>query len=72
MSILTIEERTLLKSMDCRDKKQAIEVLDVLKMELPVRSELFLTAVSLAYKLENERVDYAFEMSGESAEDKNI
>ncbi len=41
-------------------------------MELPVRSELFLTAVSLAYKLENERVDYAFEMAGESAEDKAI
>ena len=47
MSVLTIEERTLLKSIDCRDKAQAVSILEEMKMLLPVRSELFLTSVSL-------------------------
>ena len=72
MSVLTIEERTLLKSLDCRDKAQAVSILEEMKMLLPVRSELFLTSVSLSYKLKNEHIDYALEMAGESAEDENI
>ena len=38
MSILTIEERTLLKLLDCRDKAQAVDVLEDFLPGLPVRS----------------------------------
>lgn len=65
MSILTIEERTLLKSLDCRDKAQAVSVLDDMLTLLPVRSEMFKTALTLFYKLKNLDVDYDFEMSAE-------
>ena len=41
LSILTIEERTLLRSLGCRDKTQAREVLHEIEMAVPVRSELF-------------------------------
>ncbi len=72
MSILTIEERTLLKSLDCRDKVQAVDVLDDMLLTLPVRSEMFRTALTLSYKLKNEHIDYAFEMTGESVVNKNF
>ena len=62
LSILTIEERTLLRSLGCRDKTQALEVLHEIEMTVPVRSELFACAVTLIHKLEHERVDYAAEM----------
>lgn len=68
MSIMTIEERTLLKSLDCRDKAQAVDVLEDILPRLPVRSEMFKTALSLSYKLKNEHIDYAFEMAGESVD----
>ncbi len=66
MSTLTIEERTLLKSLDCKDKAQAVSVLDDMLPILPVRSEMFKTALALSYKLKNFNVDYEFEMAGES------
>lgn len=66
MSILTIEERTLLKSLECRDKAQAVSVLNDMLPLLPVRSEMFKTALALFYKLKNLDVDYEFEMTGES------
>ena len=72
MSVLTIEERTLLKSLDCRDKAQAVSILEEMKMLLPVRSELFLISVSLSYKLKNEHIDYAYEMAGDSIEDEDF
>lgn len=62
LSILTIEERTLLRSLGCRDKTQALEVLHEIEMTVPVRSELFACTVTLMNKLEHERVDYAAEM----------
>ena len=71
MSVLTIEERTLLKSLDCRDKAQAVDVLEDMLPLLPVRSEMFKTALSLSYKLKNLHIDYVFEMSGESVDGDN-
>ena len=71
MSILTIEERTLLKSLDCRDKAQAVDVIDDMLPLLPVRSEMFKTALSLSYKLKNLHIDYAFEMAEESVDVDN-
>lgn len=72
MSILTIEERTLLKSLDCRDNAQAVSVLDDMLPTLPVRPEMFRTALTLSYKLKNEYIDYAFEMAGDSVEDEDF
>lgn len=68
MSVLTVEERALLKSLDCRDKAQAVDVLDDMLPLLPVRSEMFKTALTLSYNLKNEHIDYAFEMAGESVD----
>lgn len=62
-SILTTEERTLLQSLGCTDKAQAIAVLNSIKMDVPVRSELFANAVTLGNKLENEKVDFTAEMA---------
>lgn len=62
-SILTMEERTLLQSLGCKDKAQAIAVLSSIKMDVPVRSELFANAVTLGNKLKNEKVDFATEIA---------
>ena len=62
-SVLTLEERTLLQSLGCRDKAQAIEVLEEIKMVLPVRSDMFRSVVILIDKLNNESIDYAYEMT---------
>ena len=62
-SVLTHEERTLLQSLGCRDKAQAIEVLEEIKMVLPVRSDMFKSVVMLIEKLNNEGIDYAYEMT---------
>ena len=64
-SMLTIEERTLLRSLGCRDKQQILEVLHEIIMAVPVRSELFGCAVTLKEKLEHEHIDYAAEMKAE-------
>ena len=72
MSILTIEERTLMKSLDCRDKVQAVSVLEDMLPTLPVRSEMFKTALTLSHKLKNEHIDYAYEMAGDSVEDEDF
>lgn len=63
MSVLTVEERSFLKALGCRDKVQAVSVLDDMLPLLPVRSEMFWTALALSYKLKNLDVDYEFEMS---------
>lgn len=65
MSTLTVEERSFLKTLGCRDKAQAVSVLDDMLPLLPVRSEMFKTALALSYKLKNLNVDYEFEMAGE-------
>ena len=62
-SLLTVEERMLLQSLDCKDKEQAVNVLDDIRMSVPIRSMFFKTAISLYYKLCNENIDYAFEMN---------
>ena len=64
-SILTMEERALLRSLGCRDRKQALEILHEIIMAVPVRSELFRSAVMLNKKLEHEHIDYAAEMKAE-------
>lgn len=71
-SVLTIEERTLLQSLGCRDKEQAIEVLEEVKMALPVRSDMFKSVLMLTEKLNNESLDYAYEMTAVgSLDDEN-
>lgn len=72
MSTLMVEERSLLKALGCKDKAQAVFVLDDMLPTLPVRSEMFRTALMLSYKLKNERIDYAFEMAAESVEDGEL
>lgn len=51
-SVLTMEEKTLLQSLGCNDKAQALAVLEELKMDVPIRSELFQVVVALIRKLE--------------------
>lgn len=65
-SILTVEERHTLQSLGCKDKEQALSVLEEMKMLLPVRSDMFRTVVTLTYKLENEHIDYSYEMRTDS------
>lgn len=69
MSVLTIEERSLLKALGCKDKAQAVSVLDDMLPTLPMRSEMFRTALMLSYKLKNLDIDYDSEMTAESVED---
>ena len=72
-SVLTLEERTLLQSIGCRDKAQAIEVLEEIKMVIPVRSDMFRSVVILIDKLCNESIDYAYEMTAIGRlDDENI
>ena len=63
MSTLTVEERSLLKALGCRDKAQAVSVLEDILPLLPVRSEMFKTALALFYKLKNLDINYEFEIS---------
>lgn len=63
MSVLTIEERSLLKALGCRDKVQAVSVLEDMLPLMPVRSEMFKTTLALFYKLKNLNIDYDFEMA---------
>ena len=70
MSVLTIEERSLLKALDCRDKAQAVSVLNDMLPLLPVRSEMFKTALALFYKLKNLDIDFEFEMAGANKDNK--
>lgn len=62
MSTLTVEERTFLKALGCRDKAQAVSVLDDMLPLLPVRSEMFKTALRLSHKLKNLHIDYETEI----------
>jgi len=72
-SVLTHEERTLLQSLGCRDKAQAIEVLEEIKMVLPIRSDMFSNVVILIDKFYNESIDYAYEISAIGMlDDENI
>ena len=72
MSTLTVEERTFLKALGCRDKAQAVSVLNDMLPLLPVRSEMFRAALALFYKLKNLDVDYEVEMAGECVGDENF
>lgn len=72
MSTLTIEERSFLKALGCKDKAQAVSVLNDMLPLLPVRSEMFKTALALFYKLKNLDVDFEFEMAGESLVDETF
>lgn len=65
MSVLTVEERSFLKAIGCKDKAQTVSVLEDILPLLPVRSEMFKTALALFYKLKNFDVDFEFEMSEE-------
>ena len=65
MSTLTVEERSFLKAIGFKDKAQTVSVLDDMLPTLPVRSEMFKTALALFYKLKNRDVDFEFEMSEE-------
>ena len=63
-SVLTVEERCMLQSLGCKDKAQSLSVLGEMKVILPIRSDLFAQVVRLSDKLEKEKIDYAYEMSG--------
>ena len=63
MSTLTVEERSLLKALGCRDKAQAVSVLEDMLPLLPVSSEMFKTVLALFYKLKNLDINYEFEIS---------
>ncbi len=63
MSMLTLEERKFLKAIGCRNKEHAVHVLVKIALELPVRSEMFNTAVSLISKLKCSDFDFTNEMS---------
>ncbi len=65
MSVLTVEERSFLKALGGKDKAQAVSVLNDMLPLLPVRSEMFKTALALFYKLKNLDIDFEFEMSAE-------
>ena len=71
MSILTIKEKSFLKALACKDRAQAVDVLEDMLPTLPVRSEMFRTALTLSHKLKNEHIDYAYEMAGDSVEDED-
>lgn len=62
-SVLTMEERTLLQSLECESKAQALEVLEQIKLVVPVHSEMFSNAVTLSNKLRNEKIDYGYEVT---------
>lgn len=68
-SVLTVEERYVLQSLDCKDKKQAIDILDEMKMLLPVRSKMFRIVLVLLQKLEHKPIDFAHEMETTSFDD---
>lgn len=63
MSMLILEERQFLKAMGCRNKEHAVNVLVKIALELPVRSDMFNTAVSLIGKLKCDNFDFTYEMS---------
>lgn len=65
MSTLMVEERSLLKALGCKDMAQAVSVLEDILPLLPVRSEMFKTALALSYKLKNLDIDYEVEMAEE-------
>lgn len=71
-SVLTVEERYVLQSLGCKDKAQALSVLDEMKMILPIRSDLFAQVVCLSDKLEKEKVDYVYEMKAVGLSDDEI
>lgn len=71
MSTLTIKEKSFLKALACKDKAQAVDVLEDILPLLPVRSEMFKTTLTLSYKLKNLHIDYAFEMAGESVDENS-
>lgn len=70
-SVLTAEERMLLQTLGCKDKEQAISVLDEIKMTVPVRSNMFICCISLAEKLKTEKIDYAYEMTTAELSNEN-
>lgn len=63
MIMLTLEERKFLKAIGCRNKEHAVHVLVKIALELPVRCEMFNTAVSLISKLKCSDLDFTYEMS---------
>lgn len=71
-SVLTVEERYVLQSLGCKDKAQALSVLDEMKMILPIRSDLFAQVVCLSDKLEKEKVDYVYDMKAVGLSDDEI
>ena len=69
-SVLTAEERMLLQALGCKDKEQAIALLDEIKMTVPVRSDMFIYCISLAEKIKTDTVDYAYEMTAVGLDDE--
>lgn len=68
-SILTIEERVLLQSLDCRSRQEALKVLSDMVGRVPVSSPLFSTIAGLIIKLKDASFDFAYEMRSETGFD---
>lgn len=68
MSILTNEERMLLRSLDCRNQAEALTVLTHFAANLQTESILCGSTQALIAKLEQEHLDYAAETADMSEE----
>ena len=67
-SLLTIEERMLLRSLGCRSRQEALKVLSDMVGRVPVSSNLFNTIAGLIIKLKDTSVDYAYEIRVDGVE----
>ncbi len=68
-SILTFEERTLLQSLGCRSRQEALKVLSDMISNVPVTSNIFGTIAGLLGKLRDASVDFAYEMRAGAGDD---
>lgn len=61
MSILTIEEKLLLRSLNCRNQAEALTVLTCFSADLQKEAILHGNILALISKLERKHLDYAAE-----------
>lgn len=71
-SVLTMEERRILQSLECESKEQALDALRELKMVLPLDSEIFAGVIMLSEKLLSEKIDFVYEMRADDGFDEDI
>ena len=62
MSILTIEEKMMLRSLNCRNQAEALTVLTAFSADLQTEGILHSSIQTLISKLVHETIDYATEI----------